>query len=232
MCGWVRASTSGLMRSDTDATRPIDAATASRRSSSGSLSALKQRIPAASPARISASDLPTPEKITRAAAPPAASTRASSPPETMSKPAPARARASSTATLSPRVRAEAECHRAVGAVLARVEALAEAEDGLDVGLEAGILTIPAPDESRIIVNRQTPNQEIWVAARSGGFHFAFRDGRWLDTRSGDELFASLARAIGSQAGIHVDRKWRRRPPKAPQRRCRRPRPPAVLRGCR
>jgi hypothetical protein len=76
---------------------PASRASASRRSSSGSLSTLKQRMPAARALRISASDLPTPEKITRSAAPPAASTRASSPPDTMSKPAPSRRSTSSTA---------------------------------------------------------------------------------------------------------------------------------------
>ena len=46
-------------------------------------------MPAASAWRISARVLPTPEKITLAGSAPAASTRASSPPETMSKPQPA-----------------------------------------------------------------------------------------------------------------------------------------------
>jgi CyaY protein len=98
---------------------------------------------------------------------------------------------------------ESDFHRAVDAVLARIEAAVEACDALDVDLESGILTITCPDESRVIVNRQTPNREIWVAARSGGFHFVLRDGRWIDTRSGDELFASLARVIALQAGAQV-----------------------------
>jgi CyaY protein len=99
---------------------------------------------------------------------------------------------------------ETDFHRAVDAVLARIESAVEASDDLDVDLESGILTITCPDDSRIIVNRQTPNREIWVAARSGGFHFVARDGAWRDTRSGDELFASLARIIASQAGARVD----------------------------
>jgi CyaY protein len=89
-------------------------------------------------------------------------------------------------------------------VLARIEAAAEDVPELDVDLEAGILTLTCADGSRIIVNRQTPNREIWVAARSGGFHFSSREGAWRDTRSGDELFASLARVIASQAGVQVD----------------------------
>jgi CyaY protein len=101
---------------------------------------------------------------------------------------------------------ESDFHRAVDAVLARVEASVEDLQGLDVDLESGILTVTCPDHSRVIVNRQTPNREIWVAARSGGFHFTLRDGEWRDTRSGDELFASLARIIESQAGTRIA--WR------------------------
>jgi CyaY protein len=97
---------------------------------------------------------------------------------------------------------ESEFHRAVDAILARVEAAIEDAD-LEVDLESGILTITCPDSTRIIVNRQTPNREIWVAARSGGFHFAHRDGEWRDTRSGEELFASLARIVKLQAGVEV-----------------------------
>jgi len=99
---------------------------------------------------------------------------------------------------------ESEFHRAVDAVLARVESAVEASDALDVDLEAGILTIECPDGSKVIVNRQTPNREIWVAARSGGFHFAAREGAWRDTRSGQELFASLAAILRSQAAATVD----------------------------
>jgi iron-sulfur cluster assembly protein CyaY len=98
---------------------------------------------------------------------------------------------------------ESDFHRAVDDVLARVESAVEREDELDVDLEAGILTVTCPDGSRVIVNRQTPNREIWVAARSGGFHFSMREGAWRDTRSGDELFASLARVIESQSGVRI-----------------------------
>ena len=98
---------------------------------------------------------------------------------------------------------ESDFHIAVDAVLARVEAALERHDALDVDLEGGVLQIECPDASRIIVNRQTPNREIWVAARSGGFHFALREGAWRDTRSGDELFASLSRVIAAQSGESV-----------------------------
>ena len=95
---------------------------------------------------------------------------------------------------------ESEFHRAVDDVLARIERAAEATEAIDADLESGILTLLCPDGSRIIVNRQAPNREIWVAARAGGFHFAWRDGGWRDTRSGTELFACLAEIARAQAG--------------------------------
>ncbi len=55
----------------------------------------------------------------------------------------------------------------------------------------------------MIVNRQTPNREIWVAARSGGFHFRMKDGEWRDTRSGEELYVSLARVLEEQGGEKI-----------------------------
>jgi iron-sulfur cluster assembly protein CyaY len=101
---------------------------------------------------------------------------------------------------------ESDFHRAVEAILGRIESSLEDEDTLDVQVEGGVLTIECEDESRIIVNRQTPNREIWVAARSGGFHFVLRDGLWRDTRSNEELFASLARVLHSQCGVEA--RWK------------------------
>jgi CyaY protein len=99
---------------------------------------------------------------------------------------------------------ETDFHRAVDAVLARIESAVEARGDLDSDLEAGILTVTCPDASKVIVNRQTPNREIWVAARSGGFHFTWREGAWRDTRSGEELFESLARIFALQSGARIE----------------------------
>jgi CyaY protein len=57
--------------------------------------------------------------------------------------------------------------------------------------------------SKIIVNSQAPMQEIWVAAKSGGFHYKREDGRWVNTRDRSELFASLSAMVSEQGGIGV-----------------------------
>jgi CyaY protein len=57
--------------------------------------------------------------------------------------------------------------------------------------------------SKIIVNSQAPMREMWVAARSGGFHYRMVDGAWSDTRSGRELFAVLSELVTEQGGAPV-----------------------------
>src|SRR4051812_36720435 len=52
--------------------------------------------------------------------------------------------------------------------------------------------------SKIIVNSQAPMQEIWVAAKSGGFHYRYDSGRWKNTRDGSELFGALSKMVSEQ----------------------------------
>ena len=74
---------------------------------------------------------------------------------------------------------------------------------LDWADNDGVLTIECGDGSRVIVNRHVPNRELWVAARSGGFHFRAEGGAWRDTRSGEEIGAALERLLRAQAGNSV-----------------------------
>ena len=86
--------------------------------------------------------------------------------------------------------------------LALDAALETSDADLDWSLNDGVLTIECGDD-RIVVNRHVPNREIWVAAKSGAFHFRPDDGRWRDTRGGDELAALLARLLRTHGRIAV-----------------------------
>ena len=82
-------------------------------------------------------------------------------------------------------------------------ALQSSDLDVDWNVNDGILEIECEDGGKLIVNRHVPNREIWVAAKSGGFHFR-RDGdRWRDTRGGEELGAVLQRLLAEQAGLAV-----------------------------
>jgi CyaY protein len=97
--------------------------------------------------------------------------------------------------------------QAAETTLDAIEAALEraADDGLDVEVErqGNVITLTFEDDSRIVVNSHSAAQEIWVAARAGGFHYRRRDGRWIDGRSGDELWAALSRLVSQQGGSAV-----------------------------
>lgn len=57
--------------------------------------------------------------------------------------------------------------------------------------------------SKVIVNSQAAMRELWVAARSGGFHYRQTDGKWLNTRDSSELFAALSEIVTAQGGSPV-----------------------------
>ena|SRR5688572_20730502 len=100
---------------------------------------------------------------------------------------------------------ESEFEALAGATLERIERALEAS-GIDADFElkaGGILEIEFDDGSKIIVNRHAAAREIWVAARSGGFHFRWDGAAWRDTREGSELFAALSRLVSQQYGQPV-----------------------------
>ena len=90
--------------------------------------------------------------------------------------------------------------------LERVEnALEACGADLDVELQpGGVLEVSFDDDSKLVINRHVAAQEIWLAARSGGFHFRLHDdGRWVDTRGGEELYIVLSRVTSDQGGRAV-----------------------------
>ncbi len=98
----------------------------------------------------------------------------------------------------------AAAERTLAAIGEALDAALDTSDvDLDWNLIDGILEIECADASKLIVNRHVPNREIWVAARTGGFHFQARDGVWRDSRSGDELAAALVALLRAQAGLAV-----------------------------
>jgi CyaY protein len=72
--------------------------------------------------------------------------------------------------------------------------------GQDIDYDSNgvVMEIEFDNGNKIIVNRHVPNQEIWLAAKSGGFHFAFRQDGWLSQRDDSELFTKLTTLFSEQ----------------------------------
>ncbi len=95
---------------------------------------------------------------------------------------------------------------ALAAIGAAVDAAVDTTEEADVdwSLNDGILEIECSPGGKLIVNRHVANREIWVAARSGGFHFRGDGADWRDTRSGETLPVTLARLLREQGRIDAD----------------------------
>jgi len=91
-------------------------------------------------------------------------------------------------------------------------ALEAADDALDLDLDierqgGNVINIRFKDKSVIVVNTQPPLHEIWVAAKSGGYHYRWAgtvaQPLWLDTKTGKELLSDLTEFASAQAGQAV-----------------------------
>ena len=86
-------------------------------------------------------------------------------------------------------------------MLAVEEAIDESEADIDYDNSGGILTLEFANGSQIIINKQAPLSQIWVAARSGGFHFDYdADSEcWRLQGSERDLFDCLSEYCSQQA---------------------------------
>lgn len=90
-------------------------------------------------------------------------------------------------------------------LLAAVEANCDRINAqLDVDIDnqrtGNMVTLHFANGSEMVVNLQKPLQEVWLAARAGGFHYRLEDGLWRDTKNASEFFETVSRCASAQAG--------------------------------
>ena len=94
-------------------------------------------------------------------------------------------------------------------LLAQVEASCdrindETDADIDNQRVGGMITLVFRNRSQIIINLQKPLQEVWLAARAGGFHYRFDGAAWQDTKGQGEFLAHLSRYASEQSGQALD----------------------------
>lgn len=102
---------------------------------------------------------------------------------------------------------EARFHDLVDAAQELVEdAFDDSDLDLDLENSAGVLTVRFENGSQVILSRQEPLRQLWVAARSGGFHFDYDEasGRWICDSSDEPLGELLSRVTREQAGEDLE----------------------------
>lgn len=102
---------------------------------------------------------------------------------------------------------EARFHDLVDEAQERVEdAFDDSDLDLDLENSGGVLTVRFENGSQVILSRQAPLRQLWVAARSGGFHFDYdqASGRWICDSSDEPLGELLGRVTREQAGEDIE----------------------------
>ena len=98
---------------------------------------------------------------------------------------------------------ETEFHQLTDEQMQIIEEMID-DSGADIDFETSgnVMTLEFENRSQIIINRQEPMKEIWLASRSGGFHFAYVDQQWICSKTGVELIAM----VKSECEKHADEK--------------------------
>ena len=94
--------------------------------------------------------------------------------------------------------------KALAAIELACDQINDASDAdIDNQRTGGMITLTFANRSQIIINLQKPLQEIWMAARSGGFHYKFSSNQWLNTKDKSEFFAALTQYASEQSGSQI-----------------------------
>ncbi|CDT75572.1 putative Protein implicated in iron transport, frataxin homolog [Vibrio coralliirubri] len=100
---------------------------------------------------------------------------------------------------------ETEFHQLVDIQMQNIEeAIDESEADIDYEVTGNVMTLEFENRSQIIINRQEPMKEIWLASKSGGFHFKLVNDKWTCSKTGMELFEMVKEECVKHAGEAID----------------------------
>jgi CyaY protein len=72
----------------------------------------------------------------------------------------------------------------------------------DTRRSGNVLTIDFEDKGKLILNSQVANHELWLAAKSGGFHYGLKEDGWFNTRTGEKFDSHFVQVLSQQIGVN------------------------------
>ena len=100
---------------------------------------------------------------------------------------------------------DTEFHQLVDIQMQNIEeAIDESEADVDYEVTGNVMTLEFENRSQIIINRQEPMREIWLASKSGGFHFKLVDDKWTCSKTGVELFEMVKEECEKHADEEIN----------------------------
>ena len=88
-------------------------------------------------------------------------------------------------------------------LLAVEEAIENSGEDIDYESVSGLLTLTFKNTTKIIINKQAPLHQIWVATKFNGHHFEMHENLWQDNRGGGEFWQFISSAVSKQAGVEL-----------------------------
>ena len=100
---------------------------------------------------------------------------------------------------------DTEFHQLVDIQLQNIEeAIDDSGADIDYEVTGNVMTLEFDNRSQIIINRQEPMHEIWLASKSGGFHFKWQDKLWICSKTGMELMTMVKQECEKHAEESID----------------------------
>jgi len=100
---------------------------------------------------------------------------------------------------------DTEFHQLVDVTLQTIEEAID-DSGADIDYETtgNVMTLEFEDRSQIIINRQEAMHEVWLASKSGGFHFKHDGNAWICSKTGVELISLVKTECEKQAQEEIE----------------------------
>ena len=94
---------------------------------------------------------------------------------------------------------ETEFLNLIEKVFSQIEiAIEKIDPEIDCENTGGVLKLIFPNGTQVILNKQTPLFQLWLAGKSQGYHFDYKDGAWICNRSGKD-FTTIFNEVCSEA---------------------------------
>ncbi|QKJ89153.1 Iron-sulfur cluster assembly protein CyaY [Paramixta manurensis] len=101
---------------------------------------------------------------------------------------------------------DSEFHQLADGLMLSIEEHLDAYDGdsdIDYETHGGIMTLSFENGSKIVINRQEPLHQVWLATKGGGYHFDYKGDKWICDRSGFDFWQLLEEACSAQSGEQI-----------------------------
>ncbi len=100
---------------------------------------------------------------------------------------------------------ESEFHQIADTTLESIaELIDNCELDIDYEMLGNVMTLEFEDRSQIVINKQEPMREIWLASKTGGYHLSWQNSQWICSKTQLELIALVKQECEHQLQQVID----------------------------